>query len=110
MLPHMLYGADVLLVSQLPEVVDIVVPSKLVTAMGAGAMIVAACAEGSEAARLIGACDGGLVVAPSDDVALTNAILCIKRGTLDVSLHRQRARTFAISAFDRRSAFTTLTL
>ena len=39
LLPHMLNGADAVLVSQLAEVVDIVVPSKLVTAMGAGAII-----------------------------------------------------------------------
>src|SRR3989454_2808998 len=45
LLSHVLSGADVVLVSQLAEVVDIVVPSKLVTAMGAGAMIVAARSE-----------------------------------------------------------------
>ncbi|OLE71002.1 MAG: hypothetical protein AUI36_03090, partial [Cyanobacteria bacterium 13_1_40CM_2_61_4] len=59
MLPHMLSGADVVLVSQLPEVVDIVVPSKLLTALGAGAMIVAACASESETARLVRTSGGG---------------------------------------------------
>jgi hypothetical protein len=70
LLPHMLYGADICLVTQLPEVVDIVVPSKLITAMGAGAMIVAACAEQSETASLLRASGGGIVVPASDDQAV----------------------------------------
>jgi colanic acid biosynthesis glycosyl transferase WcaI len=102
MLPHMLYGADVLLVSQLPEVVDIVVPSKLVTAMGAGAMIVAACAEDSEAARLIRESGGGIVVPPSDESALATAIFSIIREAGADIAFRRRARDHASAHFDRR--------
>jgi colanic acid biosynthesis glycosyl transferase WcaI len=108
MLPHMLYGADVLLVSQLPEVVDIVVPSKLVTAMGAGAMIVAACAEESEAARLIRESGGGVVTAPSDETMLSESILSIKRDPQEQAAFRVRARDYAVSCFSRKAALGSL--
>ena len=45
-LAHMLSGADIVVVSQVAEVIDIVVPSKLLTAMASGAMIVAAASRG----------------------------------------------------------------
>lgn len=105
MLRHMLSGADVVLVSQLPEVVDIVVPSKLLTALGAGAMIVAACAPGSETARLIGESDGGLVIRASDDEALVRVIQQVRSGEVDVAQHRRRAREFAVRRFDRRAVY-----
>src|SRR4029078_1795088 len=63
MLPHMLFGADVVLVSQLPEVLDTVVPLKLITAMAAGAMIVAACAPESDTAKLVVSSGGGITAA-----------------------------------------------
>ena len=100
-LSHMLSGADVVLVSQLAEVVDIVVPSKLVTAMGGGAMIVAACADQSETARLIRASGGGLLIGAGDDEALARAILRIRDGKVDTTGYRTRARAYALARFDR---------
>lgn len=108
MLPHMLYGADVLLVSQLPEVVDIVVPSKLVTAMGAGAMIVAACAEESETARLLAKAGGGLVVKPSHDDELARMLLSIKARCITTAEHRSRVQIFAASTMGRRQLYRPL--
>jgi colanic acid biosynthesis glycosyl transferase WcaI len=105
MLPHMLYGADVVLVSQLPEVVDIIVPSKLITAMGAGAMIVAACAADSETARLVQESRGGIVLPPSDDAALAAALLAISNGEVDSAGFRQKAHAFAVAGFDRRATY-----
>ena len=105
MLRHMLSGADIVLVSQLPEVVDIVVPSKLLTALGAGAMIVAACAPGSETARLIDESGGGLVIPASDDKALVRAIQRVRAGEVDVTQHRRRAREFAVLRFDRSAVY-----
>jgi putative colanic acid biosynthesis glycosyltransferase WcaI len=104
-LAHMLSGADVLLVSQLAEVVDIVVPSKLVTALGAGAMIVAACADESETARLIRASEGGVVVAAGDDAALARTILAVRDGGVDTAGYRARARAYAVSRFDRDAVY-----
>lgn len=105
MLRHMLSGADVVLVSQLPEVVDIVVPSKLVTALGAGAMVVAACDPASETAGLVNKSGGGIVIPPSDDAALVEAIGRIRNGLVDVGCHRARGRAFALATFDRKAVY-----
>jgi len=105
MLRHMLSGADVVIVSQLPEVVDIVVPSKLITALGAGSMIVAACAEGSETERLIRESGGGIWIRASDDEGLVREIRRIQRREVNVDGFRSRAREFALREFDREAVY-----
>lgn len=101
MLPHMLREADAVLVSQLPEVIDVVVPSKLMTAMGAGAMIVAACAESSETASIVRKSRGGVVIPASDDAALCDTLLRLRNGDIDVERCRTSAREYAMANFDR---------
>jgi len=108
MLRHMLSGANVVLISQLPEVVDIVLPSKLLTSMGAGATIVAACAEDSETARLVRESGGGLVVPASDDEALYCAIERIRMWDVDTTRMRRQAREFAVQRFDRNAIYGAL--
>jgi colanic acid biosynthesis glycosyl transferase WcaI len=105
MLAHMLSGADVVLVSQLAEVVDIVVPSKLITALGAGAMVIAACAPESEAADLVRASNGGVLIAPGDDAALADVICRIRAGHVDTEAYRRRGREFALRHFDRSAVY-----
>ena len=105
MLPHMLFGADVCLISQLPEVIDFVVPSKLVTAMGSGAMIIAACSPDSEPARIIAESRAGIVVRPSDEAALAAALMDTMQGNYDVSGSRRRARAYARIQFDRSEIY-----
>ncbi|MFQ5746592.1 MAG: glycosyltransferase family 4 protein [Gemmatimonadota bacterium] len=105
LLRHMLSGADAVLISQLPVVVDIVVPSKLLTALAAGAMIVAACHEESETARLIGESGGGVRIPPSDDAALAARILDLRDGRVDVAACRARARAFALERFERGAVY-----
>ena len=105
MLRHMLSGADVVLVSQLPEVVDIVVPSKLLTALGAGAMVVAACARDSETARLLGESGSGILIPASDDEELVRVIRRVRAGEVDAAEHRRRARAFAVQRFDRATVY-----
>jgi colanic acid biosynthesis glycosyl transferase WcaI len=100
-LRHMLSGADVVLVSQQPEVIDIVVPSKLITAMAAGAMIVAAAAAESETAKLVAGCEGGVVIPPSDEAALVYILQRIRARDVDVWGCRRRARAFALREFER---------
>jgi len=107
-LRHMLSGADLVLISQLPEVVDIVVPSKLVTALGAGAMIVGACAPESETARLIGESGGGLLVPASDDEALAATIQRLRSRQVDTARLRRQAREFAVRRFDRNAIYGAL--
>jgi len=105
MLRHMLSGADVVLVSQLPEVVDIVVPSKLITALGAGAMVVAACAPLSETARLMRESRGGVWTPASDDLELARALQRIRGGEIDVQACRRNGREFAVRTFDRTAVY-----
>jgi colanic acid biosynthesis glycosyl transferase WcaI len=105
MVPHMLSGADVVIVSQVAEVVDIVVPSKLITAMACGAMIVASCAPESETARLVHEAGGGVVVAAGADDAMVEVINQVRQRSLDVAGHRDRVRRFASSRFDREAVY-----
>ena len=105
LLPHMLYGADVCLVSQTGQVVDIVVPSKLITAMAAGAMIIAACPVNSETAKLLRASGGGLIVPAGDDFALAQAIEQVVNGRVDVAVHRSRVQEYAANNFSRDAVY-----
>ncbi len=105
MLAHMLSGADVVLVSLVAEVVDIVVPSKLITALGAGAMVVAACSEESETAQLIRVSNAGMLIKAGDDAALANVIRLIRAGKVDTAAYRRRAREFALRHFERGSVY-----
>ena len=84
---------------------DIVVPSKLLTALGAGAMIVAACAAESETARLVRESGGGIVIPASDDAALHEAIQRIRTGDANVAPMRRRAREFALQRFERGAVY-----
>lgn len=105
LLPHVLHGADVLLVNQVAEATDIVVPSKLITAMGAGAMIVAACSEKSETARIISASRGGLLVPAGDAGALARTVLAIKNGRINTHALRDNARAFAAANYERSAVY-----
>jgi len=105
MLTHMLSGADVVLVSQVAEVGDIVVPSKLITAMAAGAMIVAACSGDSETAQVVTQSGGGVIIDAGDDEALVVVINRIRCGEIRCDDYRRKARAYAVSRFDREGVY-----
>ena len=105
MLPHMLYGADAFLISQSSRVVDIVVPSKIATALGAGAMVVASCAENSETAKLVRESGGGIVIPAGDDEALSRVILQLRSGEIDSRTYRDAGRAYARKFFDREKTY-----
>ncbi|HSM15977.1 MAG TPA: glycosyltransferase [Gemmatimonadales bacterium] len=105
LLPHMLAGADVLLVSQLAEVGDLVVPSKLITAMAAGAMVVAACSADSETARLVTESGGGIRIESGDASALVETIGRLRREEVDAEPFRIKARAYATEHFDRNVVY-----
>lgn len=108
LLPHMLYGADVCLVSQLPTVVDVVVPSKLVTCMGAGAMIVAACSPISETAAVLQRSGGGVAIPASDDATLSELLAKISRKEMPTEVYRGNARAFAANHFSREAVYSSV--
>jgi colanic acid biosynthesis glycosyl transferase WcaI len=101
MLPHILNEADLCLVSQAQSIVDVVVPSKLITSMGAAAMIVAACHHESETAILLRASRGGLIIPSGDDEALAKTITDARDGLYDTDAFRENARSYACNYFDR---------
>lgn len=96
-----LIGADVVLITQLAEVSDIVVPSKLITAMAAGAMIIAACSNDTEMARILRESDAGIVISPNDARGIVEAILKVKRGVIDSEGYRRRAKNYAADNYSR---------
>ncbi len=108
LLPHMLYGADVCLVSQLPTVVDVVVPSKLITCMGAGAMIVAACSPISETAAVLQRSGGGVAIPASDDATLSELLAKISRKEMPTEVYRRNARAFAANHFSREAVYSSV--
>lgn len=104
MLAHMLFGADVCLVTQSSAVIDIVVPSKLITCMGAGALVVAVCSPDSETARIVDASGGALRVPAGDDAALASLLMSLQAegGAPDL---RKKARSYAVRYFDRNRVY-----
>jgi colanic acid biosynthesis glycosyl transferase WcaI len=106
LLRHMLSGADLVLVSQQPEVVDIVVPSKLITSLAAGAMLVVACNPDSETAQLVSRNECGILVAAGDDAAFAQTILALIRGEVESTSYQSRARETALRCFDRERVYT----
>ncbi len=105
MLPHILAGADAVLVTQLPEVVDIVVPLKLITAMGAGAMIVAACSPESETGRIVRESGGGIAIPAGDEARLAAVIESLADGQVDTDALRVSARAYALKNFERNAIY-----
>ena len=94
-LPEMYGCADLLLLNQAAAVEDAVIPSKLLTYMGAGRAIVAAVSEKSEAARQIRRANCGVVIPPENPKALADAMLSLRS---DADLRRKlgaNARAYA---------------
>ena len=73
-LPEMLAAADALVLNQSAALVDMVIPSKLLTYMAAGRPVVAAVNADSEAASCIRRSECGIVVPPEQPQALAAAI------------------------------------
>ncbi|NDQ56952.1 MAG: WcaI family glycosyltransferase [Acidipila sp.] len=101
LLPNMLAAADVLLVNQSAQVIDMVIPSKLVTYMAAGRAVVAAVAHDSEAARAVDRADCGLVVPPENPAALASAVLQLKSNREQAEKFGRDGRRYAECNFDR---------
>lgn len=76
---EMYSAADVLLLNQKAAVEDSVIPSKLLTYMAAGRIVLAAVSERSEAARQIRDAQCGLLVPAEDPKALVEAVSLLRR-------------------------------
>ena len=101
---EMFAAADVLLLNQLAAVKDTVIPSKLLTYMAAGRPVLAAVNPGSQAARLLGEADGGVLVAPEDPNALAEAARWFSTADpVVLAAFSQRNRAYAEQHFDQRN-------
>jgi len=106
-LPDMLSCADVLLLNQSATIVDMVMPSKLLSYMAAGRPVVAAANAHSDAADCIRRAECGLVVPPDDPEALAGAIRSIYRDSQFADRLGRMGRLYAEENFaqDRNLKF-----
>ena len=79
MLPRLLAAADAFLLIQRAEVVESVVPSKMLAYMAAGRPIVAAVHKDSVAAAIVEQSNCGIVVPPENPRALADAMNVLRR-------------------------------
>jgi len=101
---RMLAAADLLLINQREDVVDSVVPSKLIHYMAAGRPILAAVNKASVAAQLINEAGSGIVVLPQEPTHLADAIRDLRREPdLRAKLAR-RGRDYAEQRYAKRVA------
>jgi len=104
--PGMLAAADVLIVNQLRQVKDSVVPSKLLSYMAAAKPVVAAVNATSQAAEILRDADGGILVEPENPAALAEAVATMKRNSAEERRAMgERNRKYAETNFDERRAF-----
>ena len=100
-LPDMLSAADVLALVQKAGVVDIAIPSKLLTYMASGRPVVAGVHAQSEAGRYVEDAEGGLVVPPEDPASFAEAIRVLHRDRTLAARLGANARAFAEEHFAR---------
>ncbi|WP_222262187.1 glycosyltransferase family 4 protein [Modestobacter marinus] len=100
-LPAMSAAADVFVLHQKREVVDMVVPSKLLTYGAAGKPIVLAGHPDSQGARLVSEADAGPVVEPESPRALAEAIGALHDDPAARRRCGANARRFVAANFDR---------
>lgn len=99
--PYMLSAADVLILNQSANVVDMVLPYKLLNYMSAGRPIVASVNLDSETARYIRWADCGLIVPPEKPQELADAIRKIYDNRELGIRFGKNGRTFAEANFSR---------
>ena len=100
-LADLLAASDLALLTQRRQVIEAVIPSKLITYMAAGLPVVASVHTDSEAARLIRKAGCGLVVEPETPDALRDAVAEL---LADPARRRElgaAGRSFAAREFDR---------
>jgi colanic acid biosynthesis glycosyl transferase WcaI len=103
-LPELMAAADILLLNQHPDLVEAVIPSKLLTYMAAGRPIVVAAHPVSEAVRLVREAECGVCVAPDAPDALADAIVALTRDAASRAALSARGRAYVQRHFAREVA------
>lgn len=100
-LPKLMAAADILLLNQHPDVVDAVIPSKLLTYMAAARPVVVAAHPESEAARQVRAANGGVWVQANEPEALANTVLQLAHDPQTRTRLGEQGRAFVRQNFSR---------
>lgn len=100
-LPHLMATADLLVLNQHPEMVEGVIPSKLLTYMAAGRPVVVAAHPDSEAARQVRAAGCGILVEPNQPVALARAVMQLAHDPAARVRFGQQGQSFVVKHFSR---------
>ncbi|MCC7162375.1 MAG: WcaI family glycosyltransferase [Anaerolineae bacterium] len=100
-LPHLMATADLLVLNQHPDMVEGVIPSKLLTYMAAARPIVVAAHPDSEAARQVQAAGCGVWVEPNQPKALAHAVSELARDPAARQRLGERGRQFVGEYFSR---------
>lgn len=101
MVPYMLAAADVLMLIQKADIVDSVIPSKLLVYMASGRPIVASVHERSEAARLIHEANCGIIVSPEEPEALFEAVYKLRNSPEEMAEYGSNGRLYVEKYFSK---------
>ena len=99
---RLLRAADAHLINQGRNVVDALIPSKLLTYLPSGRPVIAAVHLDSEAARFVGKAACGVVVPPEDPAALANAVTQLKENADLRTQFGGAGATYIRRNFDKR--------
>ena len=105
-LPEMLAASDLLVLHQRTEVVDMVVPSKLLTYAAAGRPILLAGVPESEGAKFVADADAGLVIPPEDPEAFAAAIVSLQADAAGRERMGMNGRQYVEANFNRERVLT----
>jgi colanic acid biosynthesis glycosyl transferase WcaI len=100
-LPYMFSAADVLVITQKASIVDVVLPSKLLTYMASATPVVASVNSNSETARIISQAKSGLIVEPENAEALMKAILHLCSSSVLREGYGNNGRSYVSENFEK---------
>lgn len=101
-LGDMLSSADILLAPQRKEVIDIVVPSKMIAYLTSRKPVLASAHPQSEIARMLNEHDAGVIVEPENVEAMVDAILSLKEDRKKAMEIGGRGYTFVSTHFSHQ--------
>lgn len=97
---NLLFLSDVLLLPQIKEIGDLVLPSKLITMISSGRPIIATADPNTEIANILNDC--GVVVKPGDRISIFKALIFLKNSKEVRNNLGNKARLKAINYYDKK--------
>lgn len=103
-IPLMYSAADVSLVLQRKNVLDINLPGKIQTIMSSGRPMIAGTRSDGEVAQIVEASGAGILIVPEDSQQLANAVLQLYRDSALCEKLGANGREYALHHFAKKSA------